>query len=891
MPNTKSKLSLAIQQADNSASKQDHNQDSQLNNQHQYSHQHQHHHHHQQPLSSQHNTHEGHEYWSNNDSTPKKRHHLRTKSGGSTQSGHSNNGSGYNGTNVDITLNSNNTFAESQNGHSFKPIPSPSLLPNLIQHSTPYVSTTASSAKHFKPELSPLKTSFDEEKRHSIIESQLESQYDDESAAWDEPNQYGNVDDEYELEVKSSKSRYLLHHQYNQGKDLDQKKKRKKDGSHSTLGETETESKGDIGDIGQQDDKSQQESHNQEEPNDIRHNEEKEDHDDDDDDDDEDEDEDAPVNPAEEEDLKDYIPGGYHPCFIGEEYKNGKYTLVRKLGWGHFSTVWLARDNDKQCHVAVKVVRSAKHYTETAIDEIKLLDKVTTSDIQHPGHQHVIQLLDTFTHKGPNGIHVVMVFEVLGENLLGLIRRYKHRGIPIVFVKQIAKQLLSALDFLHRKCGVIHTDLKPENVLIEIGDVEQIVRMVEQENKERKLQRKLSKSSKISTANSSYGNIKEPEQPHHRANNKTSSSIASPTNQIVSPSLGRSGRRSRRQTLITGSQPLPSPLRAFNKSFTNIYGFSTTTTNTPIKSLSINNSTANTTTDSPIPLSSTAERHDEDHDDIDRDGTLNNSLSSMSISNSNSYQPINVNPMQIPNDSNYRLDDSSTNFDDVINEDELISVKIADLGNACWTNHHFTDEIQTRQYRAPEVLLGYHWGCSSDLWSFAALIFELLTGDYLFDPRDGKSYSKDDDHIAQIIELLGPFPRMMIKESFYGRDFFNSRFEMRRISKLKPWGLKDVLVEKYKFSISDSIEVADFLLPMLQLQPEDRADAGGMINHPWLRDALALENVVLERPVGGSGEDIPGWSKELPPPPSSQPGDRSSSKTSFSNIKQNFDYR
>lgn len=71
MPNTKSKLSLAIQQADTSASKQDHNQDSQLNNQHQYLHQHQHHHHHQQPLSSQHDTHEGHEYWNNNDSTPK----------------------------------------------------------------------------------------------------------------------------------------------------------------------------------------------------------------------------------------------------------------------------------------------------------------------------------------------------------------------------------------------------------------------------------------------------------------------------------------------------------------------------------------------------------------------------------------------------------------------------------------------------------------------------------------------------------------------------------------------------------------------------------------------------------------------------------------------------
>lgn len=38
-----------------------------------------------------------------------------------------------------------------------------------------------------------------------------------------------------------------------------------------------------------------------------------------------------------------------------------------------------------------------------------------------------------------------------------------------------------------------------------------------------------------------------------------------------------------------------------------------------------------------------------------------------------------------------------------------------------------------------------------------------------------------------------------------------------------------------------------------------------MVNHPWLSDALGLENVVLERPVGGSGEDIPGWAHELDP--------------------------
>lgn len=46
-----------------------------------------------------------------------------------------------------------------------------------------------------------------------------------------------------------------------------------------------------------------------------------------------------------EEDLEDYRPGGYHPINIGDDFNGGRYVIVRKLGWGHFSTVWLARDN------------------------------------------------------------------------------------------------------------------------------------------------------------------------------------------------------------------------------------------------------------------------------------------------------------------------------------------------------------------------------------------------------------------------------------------------------------------------------------------------------------------------------------------------------------------
>lgn len=55
-------------------------------------------------------------------------------------------------------------------------------------------------------------------------------------------------------------------------------------------------------------------------------------------------------------------------------------------------------------------------------------------------------------------------------------------------------------------------------------------------------------------------------------------------------------------------------------------------------------------------------------------------------------------------------------------ENSIISVKIADLGNACWVGHHFTNDIQTRQYRSPEVILGSKWGASTDVWSMACMV-------------------------------------------------------------------------------------------------------------------------------------------------------------------------
>ncbi|CEJ61570.1 Protein kinase dsk1 [Penicillium brasilianum] len=493
---------------------------------------------------------------------------------------------------------------------------------------------------------------------------------------------------------------------------------------------------------------------------------------------------------AEEEDSEDYCKGGYHPVAVGETYNNGRYVVVRKLGWGHFSTVWLSRDTTTGKHVALKVVRSAAHYTETAIDEIKLLNRIVQAKPSHPGRKHVVSLLDSFEHKGPNGVHVCMVFEVLGENLLGLIKRWNHRGIPMPLVKQIAKQVLLGLDYLHRECGIIHTDLKPENVLIEIGDVEQIVKAHVQQEEAKKAEEQKKEDN-------------------------------------------RNGRR-RRRTLITGSQPLPSPL---NTSFSS-FDFKHSSSNS--------HSSLSQMVNDPTPNESSMKEalgiKDEDEQQKTREKTadlLEREVSGIS------------------------LDKSSTKSLEEEIDASIISVKIADLGNACWVGHHFTNDIQTRQYRSPEVILGAKWGASTDVWSMACMVFELITGDYLFDPQSGTKYGKDDDHIAQIIELLGQFPKSLCLSGKWSQEIFNRKGELRNIHRLRHWALPDVLREKYHYSVEEAMRISEFLLPMLDLSPEKRANAGGMASHEWMQDTPGMAGISLGITPGTRGEGIDGWASEV----------------------------
>jgi serine/threonine-protein kinase SRPK3 len=163
-------------------------------------------------------------------------------------------------------------------------------------------------------------------------------------------------------------------------------------------------------------------------------------------------------------------------------------------------------------------------------------------------------------------------------------------------------------------------------------------------------------------------------------------------------------------------------------------------------------------------------------------------------------------------------------------------VKVVDLGNACWTHKHFTDYITTRQYRSPEAIVELNYSSAVDIWSTACIVFELITGDYLFDPRADKNgaYTRDEDHLALMIELTSDAPEVIKKKGNNSANFFCKSGTLKNIQDLVHWPLESLLQEKVNMPKDLAREISDFLSPMLQMDPNERATAAECLKHPFL---------------------------------------------------------
>ncbi|KAM3617649.1 uncharacterized protein V6R79_009258 [Siganus canaliculatus] len=320
-------------------------------------------------------------------------------------------------------------------------------------------------------------------------------------------------------------------------------------------------------------------------------------------------------------------------------------------------------------HVAVKVLKSGPGFSQAGQDELTLLRCASGPTSRHPSSRTIVKLLDEFKVAGINGVHMCLVLELLGPDLRSWQLCFGNPRVMQPSVKQILTQVLQGLDYLHTHCKIIHTDIKPENILLCLDE----------------------QSHQVPAGGGSSSSVKGGNQ------------AKSTEREQVKPCSGKE-----------------------------------------------------------------------------------------------------------------------------------ITVKIADLGSSCWVYKHFCEEIQTRQYRSLEVLLGSEYGPPADIWSVACMAFELVTGDSLFEPKLSESISLEEDHIAQIVELLGKIPPAVALSGKYSADYFNRRGDLCRVAQLKFWSLYDVLVEKYHFLLEEASTFSDFLLCMLNYYPERRATAAQCLRHPWL---------------------------------------------------------
>ncbi|KAB8216975.1 kinase-like domain-containing protein [Aspergillus novoparasiticus] len=176
-----------------------------------------------------------------------------------------------------------------------------------------------------------------------------------------------------------------------------------------------------------------------------------------------------------EEGTQVYRPGGFHPVYIGDVCKD-RYKVLNKIGYGVYSTVWLARDLEpaqsglENQFRALKVL-SAESYegTDSPIFEREILTHLRDGDCDQIGYDYVCHLFDDFEDRGPNGTHVCLVFELMGETLRSFGAWFAESRLPNSVMRRFTIQLLLVLDFAHEH-NVIHTDIKPDNVFVKFRD-------------------------------------------------------------------------------------------------------------------------------------------------------------------------------------------------------------------------------------------------------------------------------------------------------------------------------------------------------------------------------------------------------------------------------------
>ena len=393
---------------------------------------------------------------------------------------------------------------------------------------------------------------------------------------------------------------------------------------------------------------------------------------------------------------------------LGNEYYgmilNNQYILLHKIGTGGFASVWLSyymNDPKKQYYYAIKI-QNPEYYNEgkLEVDTFLKISKIES--------EYLINMIEHFKFKPLQSkkYALCMVFELMACSVYQLIRRGKYKkGLPPEIVYNISLQIIKGIKDIHNKLKIIHTDIKPENILIKgyEKNIKYIINEVDKYNLSNMYKELLdNEKNNFLLSLKKTKNIKKLKQ---IVRNKMKDQVISMMDQIKQSS------------------------------------------------------------------DSESEMELEDED-------LNN-----------------------------------------------IQVVISDFGSIIDLNdYNKKAEIQTRYYRAPEIVLKCGFNEKCDIWSLGCSIYEILTGDILFDPEKDDTYSRDFHHIYWFYEICGDIPKWMIEKSDKKKDFFNKNGKFLA-NKPETWNIKEVIKEDKQIDIIDNEkleQVIDMIDSMLKINPNER---------------------------------------------------------------------
>ena len=549
-----------------------------------------------------------------------------------------------------------------------------------------------------------------------------------------------------------------------------------------------------------------------------------------------------------------------------------RYIIKQKLR----NNFWLAYDIKYGNYVSIKIkkISSEENNEQLEIDFLKKIykhnfseewikslkeyyknDEYILSEINFEEHTNIIQMLNSFMYKEEENsvdIYLCNIYEILGDSLQDVFDKYKNKnmnkinkGIPLPYVRIIAKQILIGLDFIHRFGGIIHNNLNMDNILIsltkeeleiiqetgylfvdegkndEINLENNVIKDIDHNSRQFKRQEKQMEKMELSQNDKNKNDL------DTNNNNSNTNFNINEINKILSDKYDINELISRPRIASVPKYDLKN----------NKYNFDINSYNNEIQTFI------------------------KEKNRIKYDSNYRKKIA------------IKKNFIELIDNYNSKIEIlKKLNKEYALNDfifDSDIRIIITGFNQYIKINNKKINinSKQKEKYLPPEIILNSDYNETIDIWALACIIFELATGEPLFDAESDANFSQKENHIWKFIEILGDIPNKIIQKMVNPKIYIALLKKLTEKKNLNKISISELLRKKYHFKNNEAVELNNFLTEMLNYLPEKRPSARKMLSHPWLNmpsnfdyidkeDKEDNENIILNNENINKNEEI-----------------------------------